>query len=50
MKNSKSTEQSSDIALNRIKDFPNHPYKVKDDESMAELIDSIKNYGRPCSD
>lgn len=45
MKNSKSTEQSSDIALNRIKDFPNHPYKVKDDESMAELIDSIKNYG-----
>ena len=28
-----------------ISDFPNHPFKVKQDEAMAEMVDSIKQYG-----
>ena len=28
-----------------ISDFPNHPFKVKQDEAMAEMIDSVKQYG-----
>lgn len=28
-----------------ISDFPNHPFKVKQGEAMAEMIDSVKQYG-----
>ena len=28
-----------------ISDFPNHPFKVKQDEAMTEMVDSIKQYG-----
>lgn len=28
-----------------ISGFPNHPFKVKQDEAMAEMVDSIKQYG-----
>ena len=28
-----------------ISDFPNHPFKVKQDEAMAEMLDSVKQYG-----
>ena len=28
-----------------ISDFPNHPFKVKRDEAMAEMVDSVKPYG-----
>ena len=28
-----------------ISNFPNHPFKVKQDEAMAEMVDSIKQYG-----
>ena len=28
-----------------ISDFPNHPFKVKRDEAMAEMVDSVKQYG-----
>ena len=28
-----------------IPDFPNHPFKVKQDEAMAEMVDSVKQYG-----
>jgi len=28
-----------------ISDFPNHPFKVKQDEAMAEMVDSVKLYG-----
>ena len=35
------------ITLNpaEIFDFPNHPFKVKQDEAMAEMVDSIRKYG-----
>ena len=38
-------ERLIDIPLEKISDFPNHPYKVKDDESMAELVESVKTSG-----
>ena len=28
-----------------ISDFPDHPFKVKQDEAMAEMVDSVKQYG-----
>ena len=28
-----------------ISDFPNHPFKVKQDEALAEMVDSVKQYG-----
>ena len=28
-----------------ISDFPNHPFKVKQDKAMAEMVDSVKQYG-----
>ena len=34
-----------DIPLNEIDDFPDHPFKVRDDEDMAQLIESIKERG-----
>lgn len=38
-------EKLMDIPVSMIQDFPNHPYKVKDDESMTELVESIKTRG-----
>ena len=34
-----------DIEIYKINDFPNHPFKVKDDENMNTLIKSVKEYG-----
>ena len=34
-----------DIDLKLIDDFPNHPFKVRMDESMTEMADSIKQHG-----
>ncbi|MBR3473622.1 MAG: ParB/RepB/Spo0J family partition protein [Oscillospiraceae bacterium] len=34
-----------DIPLDEISDFPNHPFKVKMDEAMMEMADSIRQYG-----
>jgi len=38
-------EKVLDIPLSEISDFPNHPFKVKADESMLEMADSVKQYG-----
>lgn len=38
-------ERFMNIPVSKIQDFPNHPYKVKDDESMTELVESIKTRG-----
>lgn len=38
-------EYVADIPLIEISDFPNHPYKVKQDESMLELAASIREKG-----
>ena len=34
-----------DIPLELIDDFPEHPYKVRDDEDMMQLVESIKERG-----
>ena len=34
-----------DSPLTEIDDFPDHPFKVRDDEDMAQLIESIKERG-----
>ena len=34
-----------DIDRSKLYNFPNHPFKVRDDEKMAETVDSIKEYG-----
>ena len=34
-----------DIPINLIDDFPSHPFKVRMDEDMDQLIESIKEYG-----
>ncbi|MDD3645307.1 MAG: ParB/RepB/Spo0J family partition protein [Bacteroidales bacterium] len=38
-------EKVLDIPLSEISDFPNHPFKVKADEAMLEMADSVKQYG-----
>ena len=34
-----------EISLDLIDDFPDHPFKVRMDESMTEMADSVKQYG-----
>ena len=34
-----------DIPISEIDDFPNHPYRVTDDEDMDRLVESIKERG-----
>ena len=34
-----------DIPISEIDGFPNHPFKVKDDEDMENLIESIREHG-----
>ena len=38
-------EKVLDIPLSEISDFLNHPFKVKADEAMLEMADSVKQYG-----
>ena len=34
-----------DIPLSEIDDFPDHPFKVRDDEDMERLVESVKERG-----
>ena len=34
-----------DIPLTEIDDFPDHPFKVRDDEDMMQLVESVKERG-----
>ena len=34
-----------DIPISEIDDFPDHPFKVRDDEDMIQLVESIKERG-----
>ena len=34
-----------EIPLDQIDPFPNHPFKVKDDEDMMNLVESVKTHG-----
>lgn len=34
-----------DIPISQISDFPEHPFKVKQDEAMLEMAESVRQYG-----
>jgi len=38
-------ERITQLPLAELHDFPNHPFKVRDDEAMQETTESIKQYG-----
>ena len=38
-------EKVEEIDISKIKDFPNHPFKVNNDEKMQEMVNSVKEYG-----
>lgn len=38
-------ERLTEIPLEKIRDFPDLPYQVKDDENMTEFVESVKTYG-----
>ena len=40
-----SRESIQDIPIGEITDFPNHPFKVKMDENMMDMAESVKQYG-----
>ncbi len=38
-------EKVYDIPLSEIDDFPDHPFRVVNDEAMTEMVESIKQQG-----
>ncbi len=38
-------EEILDIQVKDLRPFPNHPFKVRDDDSMMETVESVKQYG-----
>lgn len=57
MARTKPIDHIVELPLSELHDFPNHPFKVRDDEAMQETTESIKQYGvlvpaivRPCED
>lgn len=38
-------EQVVQIPLDQLHPFPNHPFKVRDDDAMRETVESVKEYG-----
>ena len=41
----KQNEVVKEIPLSDISSFPDHPYQVRDDDSMNELVESVKERG-----
>ena len=39
------TEYVTNIPVEKLKSFPDHPFQVRDDDSMRETVESIKTYG-----
>ena len=44
-RDSANRETVMDIPLSDISDFPNHPFKVKVDDALTEMAESIRDYG-----
>ena len=38
-------ERVQEIPLDQLKPFKNHPFKVRDDQRMLDMVDSIREYG-----
>lgn len=40
-----SKDKIEEISISEIDDFPNHPFRVRNDEDMTRLVDSIREVG-----
>ena len=38
-------EVVENIALEKLKPFPGHPFQVREDEAMMETVESVKSFG-----
>jgi ParB family chromosome partitioning protein len=38
-------EKVEEIDISKITDFPEHPFRVNDDDKMREMVNSVKEYG-----
>ena len=45
VENTSASGQISDLQLSVLQPFSRHPYKVRNDEAMRDMVDSIKQYG-----
>ena len=45
VEDSSASGQISDLQLSVLQPFSRHPYKVRDDEAMRDMVESIKQYG-----
>ena len=43
--NQKASESVTTLPLHEIKSFEGHPFRVKDDKDMQELVESVKRFG-----
>ena len=39
------SEKIQEIDISKISNFPDHPFKVNDDDKMKEMVKSVKEYG-----
>jgi len=44
-KNTSPTESVINIPINKLKDFADHPFSVRDDDAMQQTVESIREYG-----
>ena len=45
IENTSASGQISDLQLSVLQPFSKHPYKVRDDEAMRDMVESIRQYG-----
>ncbi len=45
IENTSASVQINDLQLSILQPFSRHPYKVRDDEAMRDMVESIKQYG-----
>lgn len=45
VRNERRLPKIRELPLNAIQDFPDHPYKVQDDQDMMDLVESIRENG-----
>ncbi len=45
VENTSAYGQISDLQLSVLQPFSRHPYKVRDDEAMRDMVESVKQYG-----
>ena len=44
-KNASPTESVVNIPIDKLKDFADHPFSVRDDDAMQQTVESIREYG-----